>query len=326
MVAPIPPVAHFVWFGRSFPWLNWLAVRSAADRGGYERVLLHHQDDLRDVPHFQRLARDPRIECIRLDFQELLQSVAPMAPGILDLAEFVSDSSRNNMKSDLARFALLWRHGGVYLDMDTVSLASLDDLRAAGGMFCGAERLVWPKVVRDSRNPLVLGLAAARSMGRDLLRRHPHGWRHFRRIEWLYPVAPNPAVLGAVQGHPLLAQLLQRSALVSRRQLDRRREAVGPDLLQEIFTGYRGRDLKILPPDVFYPLGPEISEHWFRLHPVDKAPPLAEVLGPDTRVVHWYASVRTRQIVPEFDASYVRTNRTRQLLSALSETWANSKS
>lgn len=321
MAAPIPPVAHFVWFGRSFPWLNWLAVRSAADRGGYERVLLHHEDDLSDAPHFRALAQDPRIECLRLDFHGLLESVAPVAPGIVEVGASLTDASQNNMKSDLARFALLWLHGGVYLDVDTVSIAALDDVRAAGGFFCGAHRLVWPWDVVRSRNPIRLGLAAVRSLGRDLLRRSPQGWRHFRRIEWLYPTEPNTGVLGSVPQHPVLLELLTRAARVSPQQLARSRGAVATDLLEEVVSGYQGDDLKVYPPEVFYPLGPEISEHWFRVHSPDKAPRLAEVLGPNTRVVHWYASVRAKQIVPVFDASYVKANRTRQLLSALSEAW-----
>lgn len=324
MTAPIPPIAHFVWFGQSFPWLNWLAVRSAADRGGFERVILHHADDLSEAPYFRDLAQDPRIECVRLDFHGLLERLAPVAPGIAEVGASLTDPSQNNMKSDLARFALLWLHGGVYLDTDTVTVASLDDLRAPGGFFCGAHRLVWPWAVVRSRNPLWLGVAAMRSLGRDLLRRYPQGWRHFRRIEWLYPTEPNTGVLGSEPEHPVLLELLTRAARVTPRQLAASRGAVATDLLEEVAAVYEGEGLKVYPPEVFYPLGPEISEHWFRLNPADKPLHLAEALGPGTRVVHWYASVRAKQIIPVFDAAYARKNRNRQLLSALSEPWVSS--
>lgn len=324
MPPPIPSIAHFIWFGQSFPWLNWLAVRSAADRGGFERVILHHADDLSEAPYFQALAADPRIECARLDFGELLQQLEPVAPGIAGVGAALTDPSQNNMKSDLARFALLWLYGGVYLDTDTVTISSLGDLLEPGGFFCGAHRLVWPWEVVKNRNPLRLGGAALRSLGRDLLRRYPQGWRHFRRIEWLYPTEPNTGVLGSVAEHPVLRELLTRAARVSPRQLAASRGAVATDLLEEVVAVYRGGGLTVYPPEVFYPLGPEISEHWFRLNPADKPLRLAEALGPDTRVVHWYASVRAKDIIPVFDAAYVRANRTRQLLSALSEPWANS--
>ncbi len=316
--AAIPPHAHFVWFGKNFPWLNWLAVRSAADRGGYDRVFLHHADDLREAEHFRGLVHDPRIECARFDYHELLTSVESIAPGIVAMAASLKDPA---MKADLVRLVLLWRRGGVYLDMDTVSIAPLDDLRAAGGFFCGAERLVWPWAVHGSRNPLQLGLAVARSGVRDLLRRHPNGWRYFRRIEHAYPVGPSNAVLGAAPGHLLLVELMNGAAGLSTKRLTASRCAAGTDLLEEVLSRYRGNDVRVLPTEYFTPLGPEISEHWFRLHPRHKPVRSAELVGPNTRIVHWYASVRAKHIIPIFNAAYARENRDRQLLSALSAPW-----
>lgn len=322
MADPVPPIAHFVWFGRTFPWLNWLAVRSAADRGGYERVYLHHTDELSDSEHFQALAQDPGIECVRFDFHELMRSMEPTAPGIVATAAALKDPA---MMADLVRLALLWGQGGVYLDMDTVSIAPMDDLRQAGGFFCGAERVVWPWAVRGSRNPLRLGLAVLRSEVRALLRRHPNGWRHFRRIEQLYPLGPSNAVLGSVPRHPLLVELLNEVAALSSKRLAGSRCAAGTDMLEQILSRYRGRDVRVLPAEMFFPLGPEISEHWFRLNALNGGVRPADILGPDTRVVHWYASVRAKRLIPQFDAAYVRENRGRQLLSALAEPWADPK-
>jgi hypothetical protein len=67
-------------------------------------------------------------------------------------------------------------------------------------------------------------------------------------------------------------------------------------------------------PQVFYPLPPEISRHWFRIRDAVR---LDAVLSPETRVVHWYASVlATAPIAPITPAS-VRAQRGRQLYSAL---------
>ncbi|HQU15598.1 MAG: glycosyltransferase [Gammaproteobacteria bacterium] len=324
MTDSIPPIAHFVWFGRSFPWLNWLAVRSAADRGGYEQVILHHADDLSGAQYFVDLLRTPRVKCVHLDYLELVDRVIGVAPRIVEVAKWAAD--RPAMQSDLARMALLWIYGGVYLDVDTVTVAPLDALRAAGGVFCGRERLVWPGVVRASRNPLVFGAAVLRSVTRDLLRRHPRGWRHFRRIEHWFPTAANGAVLGAAPGHPFLAELLGRAGALRPEDLVRSRNALGPELLQDALRGAgaaAATDIRVLPPEVFFPLGPEISEHWFRVHPPGKRPRLEEVLYPDTRVVHWYGSVRAREIMRVFDARYVRAHRDRQLLAELAAPWAN---
>jgi hypothetical protein len=80
------------------------------------------------------------------------------------------------------------------------------------------------------------------------------------------------------------------------------RFALGTHLLQEQVAEYRGGDLVVQPPAVFYPLAPEISEHWFR--PTRRVA-LDELLGRETRVVHWYASVRTKQLVPRIDPAWV---------------------
>lgn len=90
--------------------------------------------------------------------------------------------------------------------------------------------------------------------------------------------------------------------------------ALGPHLLQEVADHYGQDDLTVQEPQVFYPLPPEISEHWFRIgHDVR----LNDVLSAETRVVHWYASVRTKSRVAQIDPKYVREHRDRQLYCAL---------
>ena len=104
----------------------------------------------------------------------------------------------------------------------------------------------------------------------------------------------------------------------------RSRDALGPDLLQNALRDGGTADVRVLPPEVFFPLGPEISEHWFRLHQPGRRPRLEEVLYPDTRIVHWYGSVRAREIMRVFDAAYVQAHRDRQLLAELAAPWAGS--
>jgi len=70
----------------------------------------------------------------------------------------------------------------------------------------------------------------------------------------------------------------------------------------------------VLPPSAFFPLGPEISEHWFRLRPRVE---LDEVVAPETYLVHWYASVRSAPHVAKLTPEFVRAHAERQLFSAL---------
>lgn len=304
-----PSVAHFLWFGRGFPWVNFLAVASAAMRGEFESVVLHHADDLSDSPAFRSLAGMPNVLTERLVPNECLERCPEHGGKLVDLFRVLEKPAA---RANVIRAALLHARGGVYLDMDTVTVRSLRPLRTAG-LFCGAEHIAWPSDVVWSGRPDRIAVALARMGTRLLFRELPGGWRTFRRIEAGYPAAVNNAVLGAEARHPLLTELLDRMVTMPRWRR-RVRFALGTHLLQQVVAEYRGSDLVVHPPAVFYPLGPEISQHWFRTtRDVD----LDAVLLPETRVVHWYASVATRDVTPRIDPAYVRQHASTQPFSAL---------
>lgn len=304
----IPPVAHFIWFGRELLWVHLLAIRSVVQRGGFERVVLHHADDLRGSPWWSELQDLPGVEARQLKAEELLEQArgAPLVDVFRDLEQLAG-------KANVVRAALLFVEGGTYLDADTVTLRSFLPLLQPGGVFCGEEHIIRPYATRinPSLSTRVSGLL--RRAARSALREAPGGWRAFRRIEHLYPAAVNNAVLGSAPRHPFIGKLIENMLLVPRERR-RVRYALGTHLLQQTVERYGRDDLRVLPSPVFYPLGPEISLHWFR-H-VRNAP-LADVIRPETRLVHWYASVRTNAIVPAIDPDYVRAHARTQLFSAL---------
>ncbi len=303
-----PVVAHFVWFGRDFPWVHWLALFSASRRGGFDRVLMHHADPI-GGPHWEAALAIPGVEARRLDAEGLVAAAGPVGPKLVDLLRRLSAPAA---RANVVRVALLLREGGVYLDLDTVTVRPVAPLLADAGVFCGLERLAFPDDPRRRVHPGRLAAAWTRTAVRDLLRRVPDGWRAFRRIEDRYPTAPNNAVLGGRAGHPFLAELLERMArLPLRRSLAR--FALGTHLLEHAVEDYRGHDLRLLAPEVFYPLGPEISEHWFRR----SSARLDELTTEATRVVHWYAAVRTRRGGPRLSPAWVAEHAGREPFSTL---------
>jgi len=308
----IPRRAHFCWIGASLPWAYVFGILSAAERSELAEIFLHHTDALEDDARRRALDRCPRVQLSRIDpIDCLLRAGHSVGAGDV-LAEIYREIANPAIQSDLLRAAILYLEGGVYLDLDTITTASLLPLLDAP-QFVGCERIVWPHFVRTSRSP---GLWC-RSITLDLLRRAmrnaPGGWAMFRRLESLYYRGINNAVMGA-EPHSRLCALYLRAMAALPAQRRSVLYALGPDLLQEVAAQFSRDDLIIAEPRVFYPLAPEISEHWFR---VSRRVRLEAVLSRETRVVHWYASVRTRSKVAAVDPRYVRANRDRQLYSAL---------
>lgn len=304
----IPASAHFIWIGRDFPWLHRVALESAALHGGFDEVLLHHTDDLSGARWWRSLEQVSGVSCRRLAPE--VEVDAAFGVKLVDRYRALTGPTA---RANVLRVALLLNRGGTYLDMDTVTVRSLHPERSEATFFCGTERIAFPGTLRGSKNPVRWGMALVRTGVRDLVRRSAHGVSAFRAIERLYPTAANNAVLGATRGHAFLRELGDRMLRLPLREV-RRRYALGTALLQRALGETSCRGLTVYPPEVFYPLGPELSEHWFRR---ESRAQLADVLSPGTRVVHWYASVRTRAVVPHIDPAWLARQGEAQLLSAL---------
>lgn len=308
----IPAKGHFCWIGTRLPWAYVFAVLSAAENSELQQITLHHTDLLEAGAGLRALELCPRVRLNRIDPIARLTE-AGHALGIGDrLAAIYRAVAAPAIRTDVLRVAILYLEGGVYLDLDTVTTASLLPLLETP-QFVGREVLVWPRFARTSRSPAVWCRTLSLDVLRKLLRRLPGGWRLFRRVERFCYVAINNAVMGAEAKSPFCAACLRAMAAMPPARWSEP-YALGPDLLQDVAGRFRGGELTVAEPHVFYPLPPQISEHWFR---IERRVQLQAVLHPQTRVVHWYASVRTASKVAAIDPAYVREHRHSQLYSAL---------
>jgi hypothetical protein len=305
----IPSIAHFVWYGPKLPYLHALAIRSGATHGGFDSVRLHHTDTLDELPHVRDLYDIPNFELVPLDDRELCEQASGPA-----LADLIGALKSPVARSNLVRTALVYRDGGVYLDMDTLTIRPFDEVRSRAPGFLGEEHIVFPEEVVGSRDPRVKAKAYLKTTVRDVFRRLPHGYRYFPRIEHHYHRAVNGAILGAVPGHAFCAEYMTAMSEVPKSRWNKP-HALGTHLLQSVYKKYEGDDLHTFPPPYFYPLPPEISAHWFRFYR-DGVDPM-EVLDPATCCVHWYASVRTKKIVATMDEAELRRVAGQQLFAAL---------
>ncbi len=309
----IPARLHVCWIGPALPWTAAFAILSAAERAELPEIVLHHTDALDPGGPLDAVARAPGVQLSRLDPVLLLEQAGRalrLGDALALLYRRLADPA---MRSDILRAAILHSNGGLYADLDTVTVASLRPLLDTPCLVA-SERIVWPAAARASRSPIVL----ARHLSLDLLRKAgramPHGWHPFRRLEPLYVRAVTNAVMGAEAGAPAFAAYLRAMAAVpAGRPLGR--TALGPQLLATVIRDHA--DVAILPPHVTAPLPPEISAHWFRRV---RRPGLAAMLRPETRIVHWYASVRTRTDLSAIDPAWVRAHADRQPYAALVST------
>ncbi len=308
----IPARLHFCLIGTSLPWAYAFAVLSAAERSGLAEVVLHHTDSLEDGEAMRALKSAPRVSLSAVDPMRFLTQIGHRL-GLGDgLALLYRGLPSPVIRSDILRVAILYAHGGIYLDLDTVTVASLLPLTGVP-YFVGSEFIVWPQFVRASRSPVLWARHLALDLLRKALRRIPDGWQAFRKIEKLYSLHVNNAAMGGEANSSLFSSYLHAMLDLSPER-QRQRYGLGPKLLQEVVQHHQPDDLTIQEPQVFFPLPPEISEHWFRAVRVVR---LNKVLSAQTRVVHWYASVRTKPLVAQITPRYVREHRERQLYSAL---------
>lgn len=308
----IPAKAHFCWIGTRLPWAFAFAVLSAAERSELPEIVLHHTDVLDEDAAVAALRRTPSVRLSRIDpIACLMQAGQKLGAGD-GLAASYCRLTNPAARIDVVRAAILYLEGGLYLDLDTVTTNSLAPLLNTR-QFVGCEYIIWPHFVHTSYSPGSWARVLSLDLTRKLLRRTPRGWELFRLVERFCFRGVNNAVMGAEPDSPLFENYLRAMLAVppERQPLP---YALGPDLLQEVVDSYSRDDLIIQEPHVFYPLPPEISEHWFR---ISRSVRLDSVLSPQTRVVHWYASVRTKARVALIDPKYVREHRETQLYSAL---------
>lgn len=293
----IPPIAHIIWLGARLPWICGLSVESALRHGDFQQVVLHHDSAVDLGPWRARWHSEPRLVMRRIDPSSVFEGQSVARFDLLRIyRRLVSPAGRVNV----LRAAILAEEGGVYLDTDTVTLSSLSPMRSAG-FFCGTEPVAFPAGSVSFRHPAALGRGILLHVLRAGCASAPGGYRWFRRLERHYDQAANNAVLGSEPNHPFALRLLQKMTDLPEERL-KVRFALGTHLLQKSLKDSREPGVVVHPPAVFYPLGPEISRQWFRRAPGVRP---GALLLPETRVVHWYASVRVRSIADAMDPTFV---------------------
>jgi hypothetical protein len=287
--ALIPNHFHFIWFGPTLPDFGHIAIRSALAMNPASTATLWCGDGFESSPETLLLThKGLRIE--RIDIGSLLHEVylRESSISVLQLWNILRGLRQPEARANVVRLLVLFLYGGVYLDTDTLTIKSLSVLRQSAA-FCGKETILWP-VGSSSFDPRILALSEMRGICAAVR----HGYRWNRLLRNYYSLAVNNAVMGACAGHPLLVDMLKRAALLDESEWNKRFR-LGTHLLQEALPAFETRrqtadGVRVLDPEYFYPIGPRVSRHYFRNYDNPRQV-AAELIGEETHVVHWYASV-----------------------------------
>jgi hypothetical protein len=275
-----------------------------------------------------KLQRDGRVAALLATDKVVLGDLSELGDGDLDQATTPGTRARllqldNSLqlpaaRADLARLRVLWAHGGLYLDADALTLANLNALRIHQG-FCGLERVALPAELYQSKNPLRWAKAGALLAARHVLAQNAGAGARFRLLEGHFALACNNAVLGAKPRHPFVAGLLQRVAAMDDAKAQQLYE-LGPRLLEAATDNRSQPDWQVLPPELCYPLAPEVCADYIHTDPQGK---LGITPHPQAVVAHLYDSVLARRIGKRPDLAWLLGHRHTTLLGRMVAPWLN---
>ena len=314
MDALIPNQYFYIWSGSSFPYLNLLAVKSLllADASATVVVYLVGPAPQNDI--FENLRGVDRVSIVSINPEDIFSQLPYDIKSVGTIFHKIPESSAS-ARSNILRYALLYLHGGVYLDFDTVVTKSLSDL-AGHQCFIGEEN-VW---VGDEDR--VAGKWWVCVYPRNLfwltswlLRRADSAWfsgklqiaRALKKTDSIWSKKqPNNAVMGAIAGSPFIRELLLAC-------LDTDftvRYATGPTLVSQVAKDFP-QLVSVLPVNHFYSVAPGESFRFFSDQTM--------TLPPEAYLIH-YAASNHKKLIPTIDATCCWTRSAGTVMAELIET------
>ncbi|XP_076819442.1 uncharacterized protein LOC143465150 [Clavelina lepadiformis] len=123
----VPNIIHFIWFGNYLEisqFYQFLSLRSVASLQQPDAIYIHHNTANNGSGSnviLNRIVKE--IPCIHFVHHEEPVSI------------FNNKISTHLLRSDVARLQILLKHGGVYLDLDVITLKQFDPLRVYSTTF-----------------------------------------------------------------------------------------------------------------------------------------------------------------------------------------------
>lgn len=275
----VPAKAHFIWTGPGFGLCQRLAVESLVlTNPGYE-VILHLIPEAdsgkgggggsaaKENEELRRLRGRRDVRVWERTAREIIAS-GEKGDALWQTYQRIPEKAAS-AKSNLLRYAILWREGGIYLDLDVLVVRSLEQLRRDECSL--GNELVWradeARVAGELAAWMIppataFGAAIAlRRMEMMMRRELPPGWHRWLERKWSQ-AQPNNAVIAAAPEARFIGALLERAPQVDATV----RFRLGPTLVTEVAREMKRREparVTLLPPEIFYFVPPSQSFRFF---------------------------------------------------------------
>lgn len=284
----IPLRFHFIWIGRSFPFVNRLAVESVLQTNPGAEIIVHFQDPPLQNGDWEALRE--KVTFRPVDMTELLSGLPTSLQVAAQAVEKVSGTYLAG-KSNVIRYLILCREGGIYLDFDTLTLQSFAPLLDAPAFIgeeevfkCDDDRVAgnytWDFPLMAALFGLSLGMTQANSRWLENSALFNLGDRFLRKF-WSARKLNN-AVLGSEPGNPFFIRALE---LIPETDAGLR-YALGPMLMNRIYATPVCKSIRRLNKDVFYAIPPSQTFRFFHGQ--------NQILPPEAMAVHWCSSNHKR--------------------------------
>ncbi|NBU38649.1 MAG: hypothetical protein EBS32_10540, partial [Actinobacteria bacterium] len=241
MLSEDSPDFFFLWSGDEFSHLFRMAVRSVRMHNPSADIRVYVTGRWPDSPNFEGMTSDGCASVIRIDADDVIDLLPAHLRGVADLYRKLPTHA-HSARSNILRYALLYLHGGVYLDTDVLMLGAFPE-RGEADALIGTER-VWKgdgdRVAGDASvwlRPSTWGWAVSWALTRadSLFFAGALGLAHrLARISdaWMTSQANN-AVISARRESRFMERLLLSAAHADPSV----RYSTGPTLIHDVLSG-----------------------------------------------------------------------------------------
>ncbi len=130
----VPHHFHLIWIGRNFPFVNRLAVESILQTNPGARITIHFEDP---PDNADWRALQSKVEFRALSLPDLLSALPASMAAVTPVLEGISAGYLAG-RSNILRYLILYREGGIYIDFDTLTVRDYRPLLSHPG-FVGEE-------------------------------------------------------------------------------------------------------------------------------------------------------------------------------------------